>query len=153
MRFEKYSSVVSIFENHKDNAFSIRHVSLDEITKEIKRLDVKKARQDTDIASKVINSDIFADFFFLNLINIIASSVFPSNFKNAEITPVHKKDLKKTQNPTTDQVTFFRIYQKFMKSVSFSKSQITSKRHCQISIWFSKGYSTQNIVGHGMWTM
>ena len=40
-----------------------------------------------------------------------------------------------------------------MKSVSFSKSQITSKRHCQISIWFSKGYSTQNIVGHGMWTI
>ena len=95
MRFKKYSSVVSIFENHKDNAFSIRHVSLDEITKEIKRLDVKKARQDTDIASKVINSDIFADFFFLNLNNFIASSVFPSNFKNAEITPVHKKDLKK----------------------------------------------------------
>ena len=93
-RFKKHPSVVAIFENHKDSAFSFRHVSLDEITKEIKRLDVKKACQTTDIPTKVIknNSDIFADFFFFNLNNCIASSVFPSNLKNAEITPVHKKD-------------------------------------------------------------
>ena len=65
-RFKKHPSVVATFENHKDNAFSFRHVSLNEITKEIKRLDVKKACQDTDVATKVIknNSDIFANFFF-----------------------------------------------------------------------------------------
>ena len=50
-RFKKHPSVVAIFENHKDNVFSFRHVSLDEITKEIKRLDVKKACQNTDIAT------------------------------------------------------------------------------------------------------
>ena len=91
---KKHPSVVAIFQNHMDNAFTFKHVSLNEITKEIKRLDVKKACQDTDIATKVSknNSDIFADFFFLNLNNCIASSVFPSNLKNAEITLVHKKD-------------------------------------------------------------
>ena len=80
---KKHPSVVAIFENHKDSAFSFRHVSLDEITKEIKRLDVKKACQNTDISTKVIksNSDIFADFFFFNLNNCIASSVFLSNLK------------------------------------------------------------------------
>ena len=69
--------MVAIFENHKDSAFSFRHVSLDEIIKEIKRLDVKKACQDTDIPVKVIknNSDIFADFFYLNLNDCIAASV------------------------------------------------------------------------------
>ena len=47
-----------------------------------------------DIAIKVIknNSNVFADFFFLNLNNCIASSIFPLNIKNAEITPIHKKD-------------------------------------------------------------
>ena len=39
-RFKKHPSVVAIFENHKDSAFSFRHVSLDETTKEIKRLEV-----------------------------------------------------------------------------------------------------------------
>ena len=74
-RYKKHPSVVAIFENHRDSAFSFRHVSLDEIIKEIKRLDVKKACQDTDIPIKVIknNSDIFADFFFLNLNDCIAS--------------------------------------------------------------------------------
>ena len=95
-RFKKRPSVVAIFENHKDSAFSFRHVFLDETTKEIKRLDVKKACQNMDIATKVImnNSDIFADSFFFNLNNCIASSVFPSNLKYAEMTPVLKKDKK-----------------------------------------------------------
>ena len=93
-RFKKHTSVVAIFENHKDSTFSFRHISLDEITKEIKRLEVKKACQDMDFPTKVIknNSDIFADFFFLNLNNCIVSSVFPSNFKNAETSPVQKKN-------------------------------------------------------------
>ena len=54
--------MVGILENHKENAFSFKHVSLDETIKGTKRSDVKKAFQDTDIATKVINnnSDIFA---------------------------------------------------------------------------------------------
>ena len=70
---KKHPSLVAISENHKDSAFSFRHVSLEKITKEIKGLDAKKACQDTDIPTKVIknSSDIFADFFFLNLNNCI----------------------------------------------------------------------------------
>ena len=50
--------MVAIFENHKDSAFSFRHVSLDEIIKQIKRLDAKKACQDTDIPIKVIKNTV-----------------------------------------------------------------------------------------------
>ena len=73
--------MVAIFENYKDNAFSFRHVSLDEITKEMKKFNMTSCHYN-DITTKVIknNSDIFADFFFLNLSNCIASLVFPSNF-------------------------------------------------------------------------
>ena len=76
-RFKKQTSVVIILENHKEYAFSFMHVSLDEITKEITTLDVKNNCQDMVIATKIIkrNSNIFADFFFLNLSNCIASSV------------------------------------------------------------------------------
>ena len=67
--------MVAIFENHKDSAFRFRHVSLHEIPKEIKRLDVKKACQDTDIPTKVIknNRDIYENFFFFNLNNCIGT--------------------------------------------------------------------------------
>ena len=93
-RFKKHPSVVAIFENHENSGFSFRQESLDEITKGIKRLNVKEACQDTNIAIEVIksNRNIFADFIFLNLNNCITSSVFPSNLENAEITPVLKKD-------------------------------------------------------------
>ena len=59
--------MVAILENYKDNTFSFKHVSLDEITKEIKSLHGKKACQNTDIATKVIknNNSIFSDLFFL----------------------------------------------------------------------------------------
>ena len=61
-RFRKQPSVVTIFESYKHNAFSFRHVSFNEITKEIKRLTVKKARHDTDIPTKVNkgNGEIFS---------------------------------------------------------------------------------------------
>ena len=74
------------------------------LLKKIKRLDVKKACQDTDITTKIIksNSDMFADFFFVDLNNSITSSVFPSNQENAKISPVHRKDSKnKTQLRTS----------------------------------------------------
>ena len=51
-RFKKHPIVDAIFENHKDGAFSFRHASLDEITKELKRSDVKKACHDADIPTK-----------------------------------------------------------------------------------------------------
>ena len=38
VKLKKHPNVVAIFENYKDNAFSFRHVSLDEITKEMKNL-------------------------------------------------------------------------------------------------------------------
>ena len=141
-RFKKHPSVVVIFENHKDSALSFRHVSLDEITKEIKRFDAKKAGQYTDIPTKVIknNSDIFADFFFLNLNNCIASSLFPSNFKNAEITPVHKKDSKNTESNYRPQKKTTDL---------FPNLKLLRKDIVKISIWFSKRpQHTTTFVGH-----
>ena len=59
-RFKKHPSVVAIFESHTGTAFSFKHVSLDEITNETKRLDMKKACQDMDIPTKAIkNNSIF----------------------------------------------------------------------------------------------
>ena len=92
---------------------------LDEITKEIKVLDMKKACQDTDIATKVIknNSDIFADFFFINLNNSRALSVFASNLTNYYIT-LAKKRFKNTEF-NYRSVTIFANISKTYEKCSF----------------------------------
>ena len=133
---------------HKDSAFSFRHVSLDEITKEIKRLDAKKACQDTDIPTKVIknNSDIFADFFFLSLNNCIVSSVFPSNFKNAEITPLHKKDSKNTESNYRPVRILSNISKIYEKCIFSQISNYFEKILSRYQFGFRKGHSTQQCL-------
>ena len=94
-RFKNHPSVVIIFEIHKENnAFSFKHVFVDEITREIKSLDGKKPSQDTNISLKVMkkNNDKFADFLFLNLNDCITSSVYPSSLRNANISSAHTID-------------------------------------------------------------
>ena len=125
-RFKKQTSVVIILENHKEYAFSFMHVSLDEITKEIKTLDVKNNCQDMVIATKIIkrNSNIFADFFFLNLSNCIASSVYRYN------SSTQKKDLKNAE-PNYKPVSVLANILNFV-------CQITWKRYYHESILFSE---------------
>ena len=113
--------MIAILENHKDNVFSFKHVSLDETTKEKKILDVKKACQDTDIATKVIknDSDIFAYYIWS-----IALSVFPSNFKNNDIIPVQKKKKKNNETTCIPESIFANISKTYQKCF-FPKSQMS----------------------------
>ena len=94
---------------------------MDEIKKKILNLDVKKACQDTDTPTKIIREkcDIFADFIFQNFNNGIASSVFPASVKNANITPVHKKDFKNIESnyrPVSILSNISKIYERSLYS-------------------------------------
>ena len=93
-KYKNHPIVKAISEKYDKNTFSFTYVSLDEIKKEIKSLNTKKACQDTDIPTKILqgNFAIFAEFIFQNFNYGIDFSVFPGNIKNANITPVHKKD-------------------------------------------------------------
>ena len=92
-KYKNHPSVKAISEKCDKNTFSFRYVSLDEIKKEIKNLNTKKACQDTDIPTKIVqeNSVIFSEFIFQNPNYGIEFSVFPANIKDANITPVHRK--------------------------------------------------------------
>ena len=65
-----------------------------QILNEITQLNSSKAGQSTDIPTKIIkqNSDIFADFILTSFNQSVANSIFSSSLKNADITPVFKKD-------------------------------------------------------------
>ena len=82
--------------------FYFKEVSLEDLQKQIWRLDNKKASQNFNIPTKIIkeNADIFAEYFCSSVNGLIKSSIFPSCLKVADIISihgVHKKDKKDTK--------------------------------------------------------
>ena len=59
--------------------FSFKNVKKEEILKELNKLNINKATQNTDITTKIIkeNSDIFGDLIFPNLNCRINTSSYP----------------------------------------------------------------------------
>ena len=74
VRYRNYPSIVAIkkFCGSKSH-FSFKNVQKEEILKELNKLNINKAAQNTDIKTKIIkeNSDIFGDFIFSNLISVL----------------------------------------------------------------------------------
>ena len=67
---------------------------MEDIKKDILRLDKNKASKLSDIPIKTIreNLNIFAHFLRTNINSSFKSSSFPSFLKMADVTPLHKKD-------------------------------------------------------------
>ena len=147
-KYKNHPSVKKISDKYDKNSFSFHHVSLDEIKKEIQNLDTKKACQDTDIPTKIINKnfDIFADFIFQNLNHGIAFSVFPSNIKNANITPVHKKDSKNIESnyrPVSILSNISKIYERCLYS---QIANFFEQKFSNYQCGFRKGFSAQHCL-------
>ena len=61
----------------------------------MQNLDSKKACEKSDITVKLIknNLDVISPFIYNNFNNSLFSSCFPSELKNANVTPVFKKKI------------------------------------------------------------
>ena len=79
---------------------SFEFVNKPNISKEINKLDGKKAYQEHDIPVKLImlNKDLFSHFTYHNFNNSCFSSNFPSNLKAADILPTYKKNCELSSN-------------------------------------------------------
>ena len=147
-KYKNHPSVKAISEKYDKNTFSFRYVSLDEIKKEIKNLNTKKACQDTDIPTKIVqeNSDIFAEFIFQNLNYGIEFSVFPANIKNANITPVHKKDSRNIESnyrPVSILSNISKIYERCLYN---QISDFFEEKFSNYQCGFRKGFSAQHCL-------
>ena len=89
--FEKHPSIHS--ELSSGCRFSFENVSLEDVKKVTRELDISKAFQPLDIPAKFIkqNADIFSEFFYVNINNSINNSSFPDQLKWADVKPVFKK--------------------------------------------------------------
>ena len=117
VKYRAHPSITAIKENctSKSN-FNFSFVEKVDILKEIKMLQSNKATQNTNIPTRLIkdNAYIFVEFIFINLNKCIEQSVFPSKLKLANITPIHKKKLKKLK----------RIYCQYFVSILSNISKV-----------------------------
>ena len=94
-KYENHPSILRIknYMKEKDLYFSFEFADKPKISKEINKLDEKKACQEHDIPVILIksNKDLFSHFIYHNFNNYLFSSNFLSNLKAADILPTHKK--------------------------------------------------------------
>ena len=147
-KYNRHPNIKAIAGISKSNNFILEKVSYEEILHEIKQLDTRKACQDTDVPSKIIkmNSDIFADFLYQNFNDTIATSVFPQNLKNANITPVFKKGDRNSETnyrPVSILPNLSQIYERCLyKQLSKFFDKILSRYQCG----FRKGFNSQHCL-------
>ena len=100
-KFKNRPSIIMIKNKKKnDQSFSFGPVTFDDALKKVKALGTAKASQQSDIPIKVLkqNSDYFAEYFYENIYRCMSKSIFPSDLKLADITPVYKKKSKNSKD-------------------------------------------------------
>ena len=96
---KKHSDILKITTYYKyksksfDANFTFRDTSSSEL---IKTLNVEKASQKSDIATKIVklNADFFGNFICKNFSYCLKKGEFPCVLKHADAIPVHKKEIR-----------------------------------------------------------
>ena len=138
-KYKDHPSILAIQSNCEKETFRFSEFNIEDIKKDILKLDKNKASQHSDIPIKIIkeNLDIFANFLCVNINSSFKSSSFPSCLKMADVTPLHKKG-KKNLKENYRPVSILAIFSMFTQMFGFFDNFL-SKQQCG----FWKGYSTQ----------
>ena len=99
LKYVNHPSTIAIKDLNNTSLFSFSNVSVADVKKEIRKLDPRKATQNTDIPARILkqNPDIFGNYICDFFNECVDKGVFPSILKNANITPVFKKGFKRTK--------------------------------------------------------
>ena len=115
--YNNHPSIIKISKKGflKDN-FSFQHVFYDNILKVIDSIDSSKAYQKDNIPPKILkqNKDISALVLAYDTNRCIVEGTFPSNLKNADVTPLYKKTdrlLKVNYRPVSILPTLSKVYE------------------------------------------
>ena len=118
LKYGNHPSILAIRELKKVQInFCFKKVSLEKTQKEILNLNNKKASQNCNIPTKIIkeNSDIFGKVLCSFISDLIKPFTFPSCLKEVDVTPIHKKKVRKIRKKTIGQSAFYQSYQKYLK--------------------------------------
>ena len=108
------------------STFYFSHVDKNTVLKEIKKLNLNKAVQDSDIPVKILkeNADFFADYIYLQFNEAVDSSKF-AVFLSLQTFQQHLSKVHEIKRRTTGQSVFCLSFQKFLKRLFAGNSQIT----------------------------
>ena len=85
--------------------------------KKVNTLDAAKASQQSDIPIRILKqiSDYFAEYLYENINQCISISIFASDWKLTDVTPVHKKKLRNSKDnyrPVSVLCNISKIYER-----------------------------------------
>ena len=148
-KFRNHSSIIMI-KNKKvaDQSFSFGPVTYDDVLKIVNTLDTAKASQQCDIPTKILkqNSGYFAEYFYENINQCISKSIFPSDLKLADVTPVYKKKSKNSKDnyrPVSILSNISKIYERCIyDQIQLFFDSLLSKYQCG----FRRGYNAQHCL-------
>ena len=116
LKYRNYPSIIAIQSKYKDKgSFNFIEVDEKQIVKEILKLDVNKASQNSNIPMKVLkeNTDNFSNFLCNSFNSSIKQSTLPEILKHADITPLckkRKKDIKENYRPVSVYPNLSKIF-------------------------------------------
>ena len=147
--YQSHPSIIKIntIEYNNDN-FNFKFVTDDNIHDVITNFDASKSYIKDNIPPKLLkeNIDICELVISSDLNDCIKNGKFPSNLKNADITPIFKKNdrlLKVNYRPVSMLPTLSKIYEKILYGQIYEYfNSIFSKYLCG----FRKGHSTQHCL-------
>ena len=128
--------------------FSFENVSLENVKKVTRELDISKTSQLLDIPTKIIkkNAGIFSEFFFDNINHSINNSTFPDQLKWADVKPVFKKNsrtVKENYRPVSILPIISKVYERCLYAQLYDLFDVIfSKNQCG----FRKGFSIVNYL-------
>ena len=116
--------------------------------KTVNTLNTANASQQSDIPTKILkqNSDYFAEYFYENINQCIPKSIYPSDLKLADVTPVYKK---KSKNPKDNYrpVNILSNISKIYERCIYDQIQLFFDSLLSKYQWrFRRGYNAQHCL-------
>ena len=132
----------------KTNTFSFEPITADDISQQIKCLDINKATQESDIPTKIVKrfDNLIVDYLQENINNCLKKGTFPKDFKKAVVHPTHKKDCKTEKSnyrPINILPNLFKIHERPLYDQMYT---YFSNFFPQYQCGFPKGYSAQHCL-------
>ena len=147
--FKHHPSILKIKQHTRNvTKFNFKKVSVNEIRAQIKSLDAKKATGPDQIPPKILKLAIseieqpLTDIFNKSL----ESKSFPSNLKEADVTPIYKKD-SPTSKKNFRPISILPATSKIFERIIFN--QLYASFYLMLSPFlcgFRKGYGTQHAL-------
>ena len=147
LKYANHPSTIAIKDLNNTSLFSFSNVSVADVKKEIRKLDPRKATQNTDIPVRILkhNSNIFGNYICDSFNECFHKLVFPSILKTANITLVYKcfRGSKDNYRPVSILPIISKIFEKLLsKQIIIYMDKFLSKYQCG----FRKGYNAQHCL-------